>query len=132
MDNLIYHSLTILNGINVLRGASLDAGVPHILSWLLFNKVSIIIVGVVQWLSYFQPNLYFKGVFAPLIIPGVYGLYKIVKSSSYKLTIFLVIFMLIAIPGGLFYPMRLSFFIWVGWLFWGSLTIYGISKAIKK
>ncbi len=132
MDDLIYHSLTILNGINVLRGHSLELGLPYFFSWLFFNKFQIVVIGVIQWLSYFQPSLHFKGWMIFLIIPAFYGVYSLIKSPNIKVVYLLITLVVSALPGGLFYPERLPIFVFLGLLFWIILAIYGILKVIKK
>lgn len=132
MDNTIFTSLTVINGINVLRGAALDSGTPYFISWLFFNKSLAILVGVIHWISYFQPSLYFKSWSLVLIFPAMFGLYKLFLRNNQRVFILLGMIIILALPGGYFYPQRIQGFLLLGWAFWGIIIFYGIYKFFKK
>ena len=128
----IFTSLTVINGINTIRGYGEAAGMPYLLNWLLTNKIQIVVVGTIQWLSYFQPSLYFNGWTVLLILPAIYGFFRIVTNKDRRLQRVLVLLLLLALPGSLYYPDRVWTVSLVGWLFMGILTCYGIAKFTKR
>lgn len=113
----IFQSITIQNGINTLRGQGLQAGWPNTISAAFFNKLSFFYVGLFQWLSYFNPAVYFGqfdrfglygyisfGAFLKIsAIPLIVGLYTIIKNKRKELYL-LPIFFLVTFPAIFIFP----------------------------
>jgi hypothetical protein len=92
----LFQSMTIGNGINALRGESLELGWPLIVGKILFNKFWYPIAGVGFWLSSISPATYFgqfdiTGLFSYsrigafgkiLIIPAFLGLIAILSGKK--------------------------------------------------
>lgn len=114
----IFSNSTIKNGIDTLRGQGMKEGWPDIVSRLLFNKSHFLFVGLLHWLSHFNPTIYF-GQFDPngkmgysylggwvkfLLIPFILGLVTIFKKGDRKLKLILVLFLIFTYPTFFIYP----------------------------
>lgn len=114
----ILSNITIGNGINVLRGQGLEKQVPLGISRLIFNKLDVVPIGLLQASSYLRPNLFFgiynidsniqnfvAGALSKIIIiPFLGGLYFLASKGTLeqrKLLLFPLIFI---IPGVFKYP----------------------------
>lgn len=109
----LFSDVTVGNGINYLRGEGLKAGVPPYLEKILFNKVHFLTVDLLNWLSYFAPNLQFTGLdptgvnsfsgtgawVSVLIIPFFGGLIYLVKLKEKKAFFLLWIIISLIYPG---------------------------------
>lgn len=86
----IFNDVTIKNGINKLRGQGMASGWPALLDRILFNKVHLLLTGLLHWVATFNPAIYFGhfdatgtasfsfvGAFPKiLIIPAMFGLFS--------------------------------------------------------
>lgn len=115
----IFSDVTIINGINALRGQGIQSDWPGLVEKLLFNKLHFLSIGVLHWLSHFlNPALYFgqldgsgKMSFSYLgawvkilLIPFALGLYEIVRQGNKKSKLLLVLFLILTYPSAFIYP----------------------------
>lgn len=115
----IFSDVTIINGINALRGQGIQSGWPGLAEKLLFNKLHFLTTGILHWLShFFNPALYFgqldgsgKMSFSylgawtkVLIIPAIYGIFSIVKKGDRKSKLLLLLPLILTFPSAFIYP----------------------------
>lgn len=109
----LFNEITVLNAINRLRGQGIEQGMPVFFESLLFNKLSFLVVGIVNFLKHLSPALIFgyfdqTGIFnfsfsgllpKILIIPLIIGLVDLIKSKEKYLFLLptLVVFLFPAI-----------------------------------
>lgn len=107
--------VSINNGINRLRGQSIESGWPPVLGRLLINKLHFFPIGALHWLSNIQPAVFFSqfsedgnlgfvgmGAFPKIaIIPALLGFVFLVRERKDKLLLLPVI---ITLPAALIYP----------------------------
>lgn len=115
----IFSDITIINGINALRGQGIQSDWPGLVEKLLFNKLHFLTIGILHWLSHFlNPALYFGqfdgsgkmsysylGAWTKvLIIPAILGVFSIVKKGDRKSKLFLLLPLILTFPSALIYP----------------------------
>lgn len=114
----IVDNLTIENGINRLRGQSIESGWSSLLSRFLFSKLHLIWVGLLHWLSYFSLSTYFGefdmngklgfaslgGFSKYLIIPFLAGIFYLIKTGNFKERWFIVYLLALTFPAFFSYP----------------------------
>lgn len=115
----IFSDVTIINGVNALRGQGIQSDWPGLVEKLLFNKLHFLSIGVLHWLSHFlNPALYFGqfdgsgrlsfsylGAWTKvLIIPAIFGGFSIVKKGDRKSKLLLLLPLILTCPSALIYP----------------------------
>lgn len=103
------------DNINLLRGHGIEKGLPNIIEKLLFNKLQILALGVVQWLGHLNPITFFGNISdgkqnykissilpKSLILPFAVGVYLLIKEKT-RLWI-LGLIGIILLPSALIYP----------------------------
>lgn len=110
--------ITVKNGIDKLRGQGMESGWPSFVDRLLFNKTHFIITGVLHWLSYLNPAIYFGqfdgsgrlnysslGTWAKvLLIPFILGVYDLIKRRNTRKALLLSYFLILTFPAIFIYP----------------------------
>ncbi len=141
----LFNDITIQNGVNRLRGQGIESGWPEISGKIFFNKLSIIPVGFLHWLSNISPNVYFgqidpsgkfsilgMGAWAKiLIIPFLYGLFILIRRGQEKILPVLLYIPLLTIPSFLIYPLLSPQLVVLTLPFMVFVIALGLSK-IKK
>lgn len=115
----IFSDITIVNGINALRGQGIQSDWPGLVEKLLFNKLHFFSIGTLHWLSHFlNPALYFGqfdgsgrlsfsylGAWTKvLILPAILGVFSIIKKGDRKSKLFLLLPLVLTYPSALIYP----------------------------
>lgn len=95
----IFSDITLINGINQLKGQGLDAGLNSFLERVLFNKIHLLFSGFLNWFSQLSPESFFgsidgmpSGIYiGVLIIPFLIGIAYFIKGNR-KLLVYPLIF----------------------------------------
>jgi len=111
----LFSDMTITNGINKIRGQSIESGLPRPLGQVLANKSHFVFVGLLNWLSNLQPAIFFSqfdkngnlgfinmGAFPKVtIIPAILGIVFLIRTGRSKILLYLL---LITFPSFFIYP----------------------------
>jgi hypothetical protein len=118
----LFSSLTISNGINQVRGEGLLSGWPAPFQRVLFNKLFVSLVGLVNFFSAFSPSYFFSrfsetalfgfttlGLWPKItLIPAILGVYLLLKKSK-KIDLLIVgLLISCSIPVILSYPINIT------------------------
>lgn len=117
-DLTIISDVSLINGINALRGQSQDASLPGFVGALIFNKIWVIILGVTHYLQYLHPgiifgnlekylpgyNFLYQGEFSKvLILPFTLGLIQLIRTWP-KFKYFTIVLVILLLPVAFSYP----------------------------
>lgn len=111
----LFSDITIINGINKIRGQGRESGLPPILGQILVNKSYFLAAGSLHWLSNIQPAVFFSkfdkdgnlgfaglGAFSKAaIIPAILGIVFLIREKKSKILIYPL---LLTWPAALIYP----------------------------
>ncbi len=114
----IFSEISIKNGIEKMRVQGIASNWPPIIEKILFNKSEYLIVGILHWLSHFNPGIYF-GQFDPkglmnfsfmgawskvLIIPMLIGVLYLRDWNRKKSVLLFSYFIILTFPAIFMYP----------------------------
>lgn len=142
----IFSDITIKNGIDRLRGQGIESGWPPFLERVLFNKVHLLFIGFLHWLSHLQPSIFFgkfdsigklgmvnSGAWQKiLIIPFTIGLVQLIKKGEYKLNLLLGFFLVFTYPIVFLYPQVAPIFLVPFLPLMAILIAFGITRLNKS
>ena len=141
----IFDDITLKNGINRLRGQGMESGWPSLLEKMYFNKVILLPVGFLHWLSNISPSIYFgqfdnNGLFSysrigafskALIIPAFLGIIFLIKEGRKKQRLLLLFILVITFPAIFIFPKINSALISVTIPFLIFIVAFGFKKLPK-
>ncbi len=141
----LFSDITIKNGIDKLRGQGLESGWPKFIDIFLFNKSHFLSIGLLHWLSYFNPAIYFGQLDASgkisysflgawtkvLIIPFTLGIFLLIRLNAQKILL-LGYFLILTFPAIFIYPHQNLELIVLTLPFMAVVSAFGLLSLNRK
>lgn len=145
-DLLLFKDPSLTPIINSFRGHGLTAGWPNFLEKIIFNKMHIINLGLINWFDYMSPSVFFSqidsksmrgfmnmGQFpSALLVPVLTGLFFIIKKGDAKLKALIYIILITSFPIFFTFPNDNKSISALSLPFIAFITAFGLLNANKK